>query len=164
MNVKSSSDAGGEKTVVAITAEQCSMGCDYRKNRFWQVEHYWLARLMISVSVLFSCMFLIFGHDKLYGVDKIANGAGFGIWVLLVVVLVSLADIVINDFLPRKFKFCFARKYRHLVFMALAMGVLSLVFLAVLRNGPSLAQALLSFQGIGAACVAVLDLFARHKA
>ena len=98
------------------------------------------------------------------GVDKIANGAGFGIWVLLAVVLVSLADIVVNDFLPRRFKFRFARKYRHLVFMALAMGVLSLVYLAVTRNGPTLAQALLSFQGIGAACVAVLDLFARHKA
>ena len=157
-------ERGSPKVNYALPFPDCPvLSPPHTSTRFPEVQPYWLARLFISLSVLVTTLLLILGEGVLYGVEKFHHNGMYGVWALMWVAILSLFDITINDFMPRGFRFRWAKRYRHVVFMMLSLGIFSLVFVALRENGPSLSQALLSFQGVGAAFVAVLDLFSRHR-
>lgn len=50
-------------------------------------------------------------------------------WAMFAVTSASIVETVINDFLPEKYQWTFALKYRHLTIMLCAGFFLSLIFL-----------------------------------
>ena len=127
---------------------------------------YWITRLYVALSTLVSAVIIVFEDEAL--VHKIVWHSGpTGMWcvvALALVALVAAADVVVNDLLPDRFVFEVAKRNRHLVYMALSMGLMSLCFVMTQSKG-EWSQVTLRYQldALVAATLAVLDLFSRHR-
>ena len=62
-------------------------------------------------------------------------------WLLVVLVLVALADIVINDLLPERWQLLFVLRHRHLCYIGIALLNLSYVFAMASANSLSVLAA-----------------------
>jgi hypothetical protein len=76
---------------------------------------------------------------------------------------IGVIDILINDLAPDKYIFRIAYDYRHLVYMMLSLISLSIAAGITLTSGSTIFLSGLWLDGIVAAFVAVLDIFARHR-
>jgi hypothetical protein len=81
----------------------------------------------------------------------------------IVVCCIATFDSFVNDILPNKYNFKHAYMYRHLVYMGMALISFSLSAGLLITYGGSILVGRLWLDGVVAACVAVLDIFARHR-
>lgn len=127
---------------------------------------YWITRLYVALSTIVSCVIIAFEDESL--VHRIITESGptgmYCVLILALVAMIAAADVVINDLLPDAYQFEVAKRYRHLVYMALAMGLMSLCFVMTKAKG-DWTQITLRYQldAAVAATLAVLDLFSRHR-
>jgi hypothetical protein len=83
------------------------------------------------------------------------------ITVLGAVALVALFDVLVNDLCPDRFVLPSFIRHRHLVYMALALGSMSMCLVAYRGGAQSLVPYLWT-DAFFAAAVAIVDLLARH--
>lgn len=129
------------------------------------MPRYWLVRLYVALSVL--CTVLIICTEPNSLVHQVVAATGVHGWACVIAlgVLASLAlvDVVVNDLLPAHINVPLARRWRHLVYMLLAMGLVSIT--GVIAAGVGMTPLLLTFwldAGVATA-IAFFDLFSRHR-
>lgn len=85
--------------------------------------------------------------------------------LLATIALAGMVDVVINDVLPERYSLPWTHRHRHVVFMALAVGQVALIY-ALIRAGdlkPSAGRYLLdALMATGIAVQGVID-HARHE-
>jgi len=130
------------------------------------LPRYWISRLYLALSTLATIGVIWLESDSL--MHRLITQSGPAGWylvgILAFVAIVALADSIVNDLLPDRYRLKAAKRYRHLVYVAIAMGLASMsyVFLAV---GGGWRPVVLPFwvDTMFAAMVAFLDLFQRHR-
>jgi hypothetical protein len=131
----------------------------------FMTRRYFIARVYVALSIFITVLSLVF-EPTLNHTQATASAAdlpAFLFWSAIGVCLVAILDAFGNDFLPDKYTFTIAYQYRHLVYMFLALITFSLSAGLIHVYGPSLLVGRLWLDGVVAALVAVLDLFARHR-
>lgn len=120
----------------------------------------WMARVFVSLNVAFACL-LAFGEvqDAVRAIPERAGAGGYvALAALLALSTVALADVLVNDVLPDRFVMRFGLKHRHTIYMLMSLGCLSIVFVLVKQQEPSLALLHYSLVAYGALLLAVLDV------
>lgn len=128
-------------------------------------RRYVIARLYVVLSIITTLIIAIFQPGSIY-VNSIKQLVPEeNMFVLGIVAIISIAtilDIIVNDFMPNKYRIMFLYNKRHLFFMSLAMGMYSMAAEIILTEQSSFVLLRLWLDGFIAAIVAVLDIFARH--
>lgn len=125
---------------------------------------FWFARLYIAAHIGVIALVACFGSETLLQRVIAASGEA-GFWCVLVLAVLSglaVLDVLINDLLPDRFKLCKVKRYRHFLYIALALGVVSLGFVIARQVGVSTLHASILLAAAGATWLAFLDLYARH--
>lgn len=127
---------------------------------------FWFARLYVTLHIGVIALVACFGEDTLlYKTVKESGDAGF--WCVLALAAVSflgVLDVIINDLMPDRFKLSKVLRFRHILLMAMALGLMSLGSVIAKQAGISTLHASI-FLAVGGACwLAFLDLYARHRA
>lgn len=132
---------------------------DNRKEPLYMFyRRYVIARMYIVASILITVCTLIRTPDVLGNfIPPFLIILAFG------VCMVAIVDIAINDIAPDEFIFHSAYKYRHLVYMLLSLISFSISAGAIIDFNGVLSVERLWLDGLVAAVVAVLDIFARHR-
>lgn len=93
-------------------------------------------------------------------------GGLIGITLLGVLALAGIVDVVVNDILPSRYSLKVAHRYRHVVFMLIAIGQVALV-LALARAmdlKPSVGRYILdASMAAWLACIGVYDHFVNER-
>ena len=127
-------------------------------------RRYVIARLYAVLSIFVTVLSMIFEPTSRYSqAAVITNAPNYLFLFTFFVCALALADIAINDFAPDKFTFLFAYKYRHLIYMAMALISFSISVSIFYTFGASILLCRLWLDGVVAAAVAMLDIFARHR-
>jgi hypothetical protein len=131
-----------------------------------QRERYWIARHYVAASTMITLLIVLLAPGSLnYKSVEAAGPIGwYVLGVLFFVSLLSLVDSSIMRLMPQS-RTRFLKRWRHLTFMAIGLGQLSLSFV-VLSYAPENWVILLRFglDATVATAIAFFDLFARHKA
>jgi len=126
---------------------------------------FWFGRLYVALHVGVIALVACFGQSTLF--YKIMEGEGsVGFWCVLALAVVSsvgVADVFINDLLPRRFELQFVKRHRHFLLMALAIGPLSMAFVIAKRVDWSVLHVSLALPIIGATTLAVVDVYSRGR-
>jgi hypothetical protein len=124
------------------------------------LPRYWLERLFIAATVLATCVLAYINPDAVP-----RSGSAGVVWIALLFALglFAVADVIINDIMPKRYVLHMGRELRHWVYISIAIGFAGLAFAAV--RDRSYAPLFLHYLVNAAAAVAVsiLDLFARHR-
>lgn len=123
-------------------------------------RRYIVSRIYVTLSVLITILTLLFESSHIQNKIIIPD---FLLYIALSVCLIGSIDILINDLAPDKYIFRTAYAYRHLVYMALSLISLSIAAGITLTSGGTIFLGRLWLDGMVAAFVAVLDIFARHR-
>lgn len=132
---------------------------------FKKLPNYWSIRLYLSLSVLILALTTIFDPARLaYRIIAASGAAGF--WCILGLACLSLCaviDVVVNDLLPDHCCLHCTERYRHLVYMGLALGLMSTAFVIAQHVGLASLHAELVLESSIAAALAFIDLYQRHR-
>lgn len=129
-------------------------------------DHYWLTRHYVAASTLVTFLIAITAPMSLNA--RAIEAAGPVGWAVIsglaLLSFAALFEAFVTAFVPRQ-SCNWIRRRRHLVFMCIALGQLSLSY-AVALYAPDSRMLILRFalDATIATTVAFLDLFARHKA
>lgn len=129
-----------------------------------QRPRYFLTRLYVALSVMVNVAITATEPQALS--FKVVDHTGPVGWFLMACLfgLACLAclDVLVNDLLPERFVLPTAVRWRHLVYMAIPMGQVSLVYAIVDAHG--FTTLILTYLLDAVVCVtaAVLDLFHRQ--
>lgn len=132
------------------------------------LPRYWITRLYVALSVLLSLVVSWLETEAL--THQLLNDSGRqGWWIvaaLAMVCLTAVADVIVNDLLPTRFSLPTAKRHRHLIYIALSIGVFCMSYVFIVGDGGWFRPLVLPFwlHGVIAAAVAFLDLFQRHRA
>jgi len=130
-----------------------------------RLTDYWSARLLLCMYVLTTS--LISWADPRTLVSELLVQSGQAGWLVLAALiclsLVGLLDVVINDFMPKPLTLNFVHRYRHLLFMAIAIG--SVLVSGVIATSAGWTVMLLKFwlDAAAACALAFLEMFPRHR-
>lgn len=130
-------------------------------------SRYWMARLVLVLEVLTVVVLVSWWEDKSLTAQAIERTGDAG-WLVVVALagacLVSLADSFFNDFLHRSPSFLAAKHLRHLGFMAISLLLAVLGVLVAATSGFTPLLFVYWLNAGLAACIALLDAFARIRA
>ena len=132
------------------------------------LPRYWMTRLYVALSTLTSILVSWFEPTTL--THRLISQSGEQGWamvgLLAIVCLLAILDVVVNDLLPTRFAFAAAKRYRHLIYIALSMGIVCMSYVFIVGEGGWFRPLVLPFwvDASFAAFVAFLDLFQRHRA
>ena len=156
------------KTVADILRKSMRLNGDESRRQRLLLEHklprFWLCRLYLALNVLFLAMTA--GYEPralLYG--AVRGGGSDGVWWVAMVgllAIVSLFDSVINDLLPAKFQFVWAKNRRHVIYMAMALGLMCMAYVVAVSSGASVVHLFIVVSVVVSVAVAFFDLFNRH--
>ena len=127
---------------------------------------YWFGRLNVALCIGALAMISAVADGTLLNNSVIASGPA-GVWCVLSLALLAcfaVIDVVINDLMPERFRLGYIKRKRHLIYMALGIGMASLGFIIAQVNGASAVHVLIFINAFSAVAVAFLDLNSRHKA
>jgi hypothetical protein len=127
-------------------------------------SRYRIVRLYVTISIILSILSILFEPASIHA--QVVGSANLPIalfYTALGVGFVALLDIFINDILPNKYSFKQAYLYRHLIYMSLSLISFSLSAGLLITFSGSILVGRLWLDGVVAATVAVLDIFARHR-
>lgn len=126
---------------------------------------YWMTRLYLAVNVLFIALIGIFDPASLAHHVIRASGTE-GVWAMYLlagIAALALADCLVNDMLPPQFVMGGSFKRRHLIYMAMAIGLVGVSYVTAKHTGPTSAHLFFLMQAGFATFVAFFDLYARHS-
>lgn len=127
-------------------------------------RRYVILRTYITASVLMTILTALYEPSSIYyqifTVTHIDHGF---LWSLGIICILTSLDLIINDFLPDKYKLMIIYHNRHILYMMLALGMFSISAVITAVNGSTFYLGRLWIDGLMAAIVAILDIFARHK-
>ncbi|CAN5857208.1 hypothetical protein BH11PSE13_BH11PSE13_12060 [soil metagenome] len=132
------------------------------------LPRYWITRLYVALSTVMSIIVSWLEPGAL--THRLIDRSGEQGWVMVGLLAVvcgfAIVDVVVNELLPEKFKLPTAKKHRHLIYMALAMGIFCMSYVFIVGEGGWFRPLVLPFwlDGFVAAAVAFLDLYQRHRA
>lgn len=130
------------------------------------LPRYWFTRLYIALSVLVSVTITIIEPTTLAH-RLILGKAGYVGWLSLltlgVIAVLAVLDGIVNDALPARFVLPTAKRYRHLVYVALSLGLVGITYVIASRAGYSPLMWSYWLDATAAIVVAYLDLFSRHR-
>lgn len=127
-------------------------------------RRYIVARIYVVMAMISTIIISIFEPESMYYTQLLNNGYE-GIFVLCVFsffTFLCVIDLVINDFMPNKYKFMILYDNRHIIYMAIALCAYGLSAAVILTDHSSIVLIRVWLDGFIAATVAVLDIFARH--
>lgn len=134
-------------------------------SKLLHLPQFWFGRLYIALHVGVIALVACFGDGTLMHKVVLASGPE-GFWCILALAAVSavaVADVVINDLLPARYALTAVKRHRHYVYIALAIGLTSLAFVIAKQVGLSTLHSSVALGVGGAAWIAFLDLYARHR-
>lgn len=122
-----------------------------------------MLRAYVAVRALLVVMNMLIDPHTLTrkAVDSTGPVGWFAVSALGAVALVALIDVLVNDLFPERFSLPSFFKRRHLVYMALSLGLMSMCMVAF-RGGAVAAVTYFWVDACFACGVAIADLFARH--
>ena len=124
---------------------------------------YWFGRLYVAADVANIALIACFGKGTLsYRVIEASGAAGF--WCVLGlagIAIVGMLDVFINDLLPKQFQMKNVKRHRHFLLMGIAIGCLSVAAVVAINVGVSVLHSTLALPIWGAACLALMDVYAR---
>lgn len=125
----------------------------------------WHLRLVVAINAVLACLLVFFGQNSTVSAALYASGL-FGVIALSALLglgVVAVADVIVNDILPSEYQLHCGLKYRHTIYMLLALGCLSLVFVMVKNGVETYSVATLHYAAIAlpAVALAVTDIFDR---
>lgn len=131
------------------------------------LPRYWITRLYVALSSLTSIAVIAWEPEALTH-RLITQSGPPGWWLvgfLAVVAAVGIVDVVVNDMLPDRFHLRCAKRSRHLIYVALSMGLMCLTYVFIAGGGGWWRALAMPFwiDAVFAALVAFLDLFQRHR-
>lgn len=126
---------------------------------------YWLIRSYIAANVFVTCSIALFEPNSV--IYRVVQESGFtgsmSVGVLMCLAFVALCDVLINDLMPARYRFEWSFDYRHLLYMWLAMGLVSVSAVIIKSIGPSPLLLRFWLDALLAALVAFLDTYSRHR-
>lgn len=92
----------------------------------------WIARFYVSGSILITALMALFDPSAWHRGSMVAQGwGGYAAMALLGAVAVfGILDVLINDWLPKRFSLVCTHRHRHVVYMLMSMGQTILVLVA----------------------------------
>ncbi len=102
-----------------------------------QTHYSWMTRLYLSASVVVTAVIALADptsqhRQAIEGGNAFITGGGIASMVgLLLVALAGIADVVINDLLPSRFSITCTHRHRHVLFMLMAIGQASMMWMLV---------------------------------
>lgn len=129
------------------------------------MPRYWFARLYLAASVLVNIVVTWLEPAALTARAVAATGpvGWICVWTLGGVALVGLADVLVNDIAPARWRLPTAHRWRHLVYMALALGEVSITYVITANLGFTPLLFVYLTDAAAAVAIAYLDVFARHR-
>lgn len=131
------------------------------------LPRYWMTRLYVALSA-FATIVVIWWEPAAL-THRLITQSGLPGWYLVgalaALALFGVIDVVVNDMLPDRFRIRCAKRYRHLIYIALATGLACMSYVFVAGDGGWFRPLVLPFwvDASFAALVAFLDLFQRHR-
>lgn len=129
------------------------------------MRRYWLVRLYLALSVLTVSLIACFEPRTMIYM-LIAQSGPIGWWCVLALACVAAlaaCDVLVNDLLPEPCRFAFAMRNRHIIYMLLALGLVSTGYVIARQAGVTAFHARLLLDASVATLIAYFDVFARHK-
>jgi len=127
-------------------------------------RRYMVARLYVVLSIFFSVLAMVFDTTSSYNKAAIITLAPYYLpYITMGICFIAIIDMFINDFAPDKFVFKFLYDYRHIIYMGLSFISFSISVSALDAFGVTMSICRLWLDGTVAACLAILDIFARNR-
>lgn len=126
---------------------------------------YWFSRLFVAVSMLITGLIPLLDQRSI-NCQMLAESGEMGLigsWALVGLACVIVADVIVNDLMPARFHLVSTKKHRAMLFMLLALGEASLLFISIKGGDLSVVHVRLLLQIVGAVLLAWLDMFARCR-
>lgn len=124
----------------------------------------WLARLLVAGNAILACLLILQEPSSLLHqtVDRAGLTGHIAVSALVALGFVAVIDVIVNDLLPPNFELRCALRYRHTVYMLIALGCLSLMFVIVKEHGPSTSLVHYGMVALASMLLAVYDLRDRY--
>lgn len=129
------------------------------------LPRYWMDRLYCACAIL-ATLLITWAEPASLLHRAIARSGPEGWWCVgALCVLAALAglDVVVNDMLPPRFSLPGTERFRHVLFLALGMGLLSVTYVLAEAVGFSPVLLLLPVHAAFTVAIAFFDLFHRHR-
>ena len=126
---------------------------------------YWMTRIYMGLSAALS-MLIVWIEPQSLGHQMIERSGPIGwpaVAVLGVVCVVAIVDVLINDAFDVGRRWHCARRWRHWVFMALAMGLACVSYVIVMGVGYTPLILAFLLDAVAATVIAVTDLFQQYR-
>lgn len=127
-------------------------------------SRYWMLRAYVATRALVVVFNMLIDPSTLTrkAVETSGTIGWFAVSALGALALLALVDVFVNDLCPDRFVLNSFMKRRHLVYMALSVGLMSMSYIA-LKGGAMAAVSYFWVDACFACGVAIADLFARHQ-
>jgi hypothetical protein len=129
------------------------------------MPRYWLVRMYIALSVLTNVLIICSEPHAL--AHRVVASSGVLGWLCVgalgLLACLALADVVVNDLLPAHINLPVARRWRHLIYMLLALGLVSITGVIVAAIGPTTLLLTFWLDASVSVAIAFFDLFSRHR-
>lgn len=124
----------------------------------------WLARTLVAANAIIACLLVLQSPSSLMHqtIDQAGTAGHFAVSMLVAMGFVALIDVFINDLLPAQYKLRCALRYRHTIYMLIALSCLSLIFVIVKSHGPVSSLMYYGLVSLAATAIAVYDLRDRY--
>lgn len=126
---------------------------------------YWFSRLFLAGSVVISGLISLFSTRSINHQLLAESGwMGFaGSWCMVVIAAIIVLDVIVNDIMPARFHLVSTKRHRAMLFMGLALGEASLLFISVKGGDVDPLHLRYLWQIVGSVFLAWLDMFARCR-
>lgn len=129
------------------------------------LPRYWFARLYVALSVLVNVVVTLLEPSALTARAINASGSlgWLAVWTLGAVGVVALLDVIVNDLAPDRWRLPSAHRWRHFVYMAIALGEVSITYVIAAKLGFTPLLFVYWLDAAADVAIAYFDLFARHR-
>jgi small-conductance mechanosensitive channel len=116
---------------------------------------------MCALNLLAACVVALqndLSTTTAFVVYKQGNLGAFAVLILSTIALIAVCDVVVNDLMPARFILRQAVTYRHTIYMAMALGCLSMIFVVIKNEGPSAVLLHYVIVAFASVLIAVFDI------
>lgn len=125
---------------------------------------YLVARVYVVLSVITTLIVAMFEPNSIYFQHFMQTKfeSKFVLGIITMIAVAAIVDLIVNDFMPNKYKIMIFYNKRHLIYMGMSLGMYGMTAAIILTEHSGVVLLRLWLDGFIAAVIAVLDIFARH--